>query len=683
TAKAASWVEFFADQPQNKLRVFDWSVSGFETCIVVHGPSFRLALDIGACPPQAISADHVFISHGHVDHCGALHQHMRRRQLVGLPPATYYVPEHLVQPLIDIARLFSVVHGDEDEDNEGGSAKLSTKDKKSKKEDATVADGASAEAGSDEIKIYGKIVAATPGDDLQLSKNLRIRPFATDHRVPSIGCLVYCKRSQLLPKYAGLPGAELAELARNGEQLREARWEPAIGYTGDTRFTVLACPPEPDLLKVRLLVCELTYVEGPTDTAEKYGHCHLHDFSSRANLFDNVGQLLFVHFSRRHSPDQVINAVLTSLPEELRSKLQFAVNMTCQSCADSVSRVLSSHQPASDFADIRIQLTEQRVILRTSLHVDSVLELLETTGCRAVLQGVGTASQGMRGQDFASGVVQLESVYTTNTSSVQGVVRILQPDDQQCLFDGTVDGLERDSWYSLEVRQGGDLSGGSDTCGPVYNDGSDDAQRLHGNSNAYGLTSVLADELTCPRPHLVPVASGFLSNDLRPLSGLQKFLAANFPAPDLRHLKRAAPAASAPDCSRRFRVLLCHAADLPNLECSEEFSTIWRPKLDSVEISDDPSGLVGRVHTGPSGRLRFSLISNRLRLWNLVGRCLTVSKSAGCSENVCAAGIVARSAGLFANDKRICSCDGVEIWSERDVPSVGAGRAAAAAALKK
>ncbi|PAA88019.1 hypothetical protein BOX15_Mlig003964g5 [Macrostomum lignano] len=326
TAKAASWVEFFADQPQNKLRVFDWSVSGFETCIVVHGPSFRLALDIGACPPQAISADHVFISHGHVDHCGALHQHMRRRQLVGLPPATYYVPEHLVQPLIDIARLFSVVHGDEDEDNEGGSAKLSTKDKKSKKEDATVADGASAEAGSDEIKIYGKIVAATPGDDLQLSKNLRIRPFATDHRVPSIGCLVYCKRSQLLPKYAGLPGAELAELARNGEQLREARWEPAIGYTGDTRFTVLACPPEPDLLKVRLLVCELTYVEGPTDTAEKYGHCHLHDFSSRANLFDNVGQLLFVHFSRRHSPDQVINAVLTSLPEELRSKVYCGLN---------------------------------------------------------------------------------------------------------------------------------------------------------------------------------------------------------------------------------------------------------------------------------------------------------------------------------------------------------------------
>ena len=39
-----------------------------------------------------------------------------------------------------------------------------------------------------------------------------------------------------------------------------------------------------------------------------------------------------------------------------------------------------------------------------------------------------------------------------------------------------------------------------------------------------------------------------------------------------------------------------------------------------------------------------------------------------------ACGIIARSAGLFENDKQICQCDGVSLWNERDVPAAGPGR---------
>ncbi len=39
-----------------------------------------------------------------------------------------------------------------------------------------------------------------------------------------------------------------------------------------------------------------------------------------------------------------------------------------------------------------------------------------------------------------------------------------------------------------------------------------------------------------------------------------------------------------------------------------------------------------------------------------------------------ACGIVARSAGLFENAKRLCECDGITIWDERDVPMAGEGR---------
>ena len=37
-------------------------------------------------------------------------------------------------------------------------------------------------------------------------------------------------------------------------------------------------------------------------------------------------------------------------------------------------------------------------------------------------------------------------------------------------------------------------------------------------------------------------------------------------------------------------------------------------------------------------------------------------------------GIIARSAGIFENAKRICACDGVTLWDERNKPLVGPGR---------
>lgn len=39
-----------------------------------------------------------------------------------------------------------------------------------------------------------------------------------------------------------------------------------------------------------------------------------------------------------------------------------------------------------------------------------------------------------------------------------------------------------------------------------------------------------------------------------------------------------------------------------------------------------------------------------------------------------ACGIIARSAGMFENSKRICACDGVTLWDERDKPLAGPSR---------
>ena len=51
------------------LEVGGISVGGIETCIEV--PAYKLAFDIGRCPPSAASARQVLFTHSHIDHVNA------------------------------------------------------------------------------------------------------------------------------------------------------------------------------------------------------------------------------------------------------------------------------------------------------------------------------------------------------------------------------------------------------------------------------------------------------------------------------------------------------------------------------------------------------------------------------------------------------------------------------------
>ncbi|KAF9787690.1 hypothetical protein SFRURICE_008691 [Spodoptera frugiperda] len=92
-----------------------------------------------------------------------------------------------------------------------------------------------------------------------------------------------------------------------------------------------------------------------------------------------------------------------------------------------------------------------------------------------------------------------------------------------------------------------------------------------------------------------------------------------------------------------------------------------------------PAGMHG-VHVHTAGDLS--------QVWDIIGRSVAVterkddlgrgcspsSKIDGDSGTPIACGIIARSAGVFQNPKRICACDGVVVWDERDRPLAGKGR---------
>jgi copper chaperone for superoxide dismutase len=57
-------------------------------------------------------------------------------------------------------------------------------------------------------------------------------------------------------------------------------------------------------------------------------------------------------------------------------------------------------------------------------------------------------------------------------------------------------------------------------------------------------------------------------------------------------------------------------------------------------------------------------------IWELIGRSMVVSKS---RDGPCKredpdtlVGVIARSAGVWDNDKMVCSCSGKNVWQERE-----------------
>ncbi|XP_012686086.1 copper chaperone for superoxide dismutase [Clupea harengus] len=252
------------------------------------------------------------------------------------------------------------------------------------------------------------------------------------------------------------------------------------------------------------------------------------------------------------------------------AKLEFAVQMTCDSCVNAVRSALE-RQPGVQA--VQVDLGKEQVVVEASLTAQEVQQLIEGTGRRAVLKGIGSGQP-----DLGSAVAML-----SGCGLVQGVVRMLQLSPERCLIDGTIDGLKPGP-HGLHVHHLGDLTKDCLSCGEHYN------------------------------PH------------------------------GTRH--------GGPQDSER------HVGDL------------------------------GNILAGPDGRASFRLEDTQLKVWDVIGRSLVVdageddlgkadhplSKVTGNSGERLACGIIARSASLFQNTKKICACDGVTLWEERDRPIAGKGR---------
>ncbi|GJP55046.1 hypothetical protein CLOM_g14035 [Closterium sp. NIES-68] len=256
------------------------SVGGQETCVMV--PAMKVAFDIGRCPARAVFQDTVLISHTHIDHVGGLAFHVATRGLFSLAPPTVVVPPSAVEGVTAMIHCFQNL------------------------------DGAS---------LPLRLIGLQVGEEMRVGKGYFVQPFTTYHVLPSQGYLISSRKHKLLPQYHGLPGAEIKRLKDAGTQIAEEVVVPEVAFTGDTTVEFITDPANAHVLRAKLLIMEVTFIDDSVtiEHARKFGHIHMSELVPLAHMFQNEA-ILFIHFSARYSRQEILDSI-AALPEPLRGKV--------------------------------------------------------------------------------------------------------------------------------------------------------------------------------------------------------------------------------------------------------------------------------------------------------------------------------------------------------------------------
>jgi ribonuclease Z len=254
------------------------SVGGLETCIQL--PSFKLALDIGRCPPSALRQKLVLLTHGHMDHAAGLPYHAHMRALRGQGRPTYVVPH---QTLPALEGLFEAFHTLTDTESPCTFVPL----------------------GPGEQHVFGRTI---------------VRPFKSFHRVPSQGYSIWSRRSKLKAAYQDLPGADLGRLRREGVDISDEVEVAEVAFSGDSLIDIV--DHEEVVRTARLLILEVTFLDEKVGVkkARAQGHVHLDELIARADRLQNEA-ILLTHFSARYGPREIKDILAARLPPGLRERV--------------------------------------------------------------------------------------------------------------------------------------------------------------------------------------------------------------------------------------------------------------------------------------------------------------------------------------------------------------------------
>ena len=244
-------------------------------------PELKLGFDLGGSPWSFMGTPTIFVTHAHLDHLAAIPVFVARRRMMKMEPPTIYLPEENVE---NVQRLLHVWQR------------------------------------LDRGRMLCNLVGVKHGDEIDLSREHVVTPFATKHTVPSVGYVVWDRRRKLKPELQGLSGDEIRDRRLAGEEVTHEVRMPLVCYMGDTAPAGL--DNFPAIYEAQVLITEMTFFrpEHRKEKIHKFGHTHIDDILERADKFKNE-LIILAHFSTRYHDKQVKAAVEERMPAQLKERV--------------------------------------------------------------------------------------------------------------------------------------------------------------------------------------------------------------------------------------------------------------------------------------------------------------------------------------------------------------------------